>query len=258
MHNTQSLNLPRFPVFHVPHDGWLFPPELMASVCIPESELTAFHETMRDKDVYDMIPYEYRGEETTARFRVSRLLCDVERLIGPAEIMERLGMGFCYEKAYDGRTIKRVTPMTKALTRRYYDEHHRRVNELCGRHHRVLFFDMHSYSYEIVPPFARKPGTAMPDLCIGTDAAFTPPELKEIVRSRFAATGFSTAENTPYSGLYIPEDVMTGRASCDFAGIMLEFNRSAYCDAAGNSLDRRLALIRTVIRQILADCAEID
>ena len=245
----------RFPIFHIPHDGRLFPPELMASVCIPEEAFMAYHEIMRDMDVSAMIPEAYRGGGMTARFPVSRLLCDVKRFIGPEEIMERYGMEYCYEKAYDGRTIKRVTAETKAAARRYYDAHHRRMNRLCQRHDRVLFFDMHSYSDRIVPPFARKPGWSGPDLCIGTDKRFTPPQLTETVRKRFAEEGFTVAENSPYSGLYIPENVLYGRSRCDFIGVMLEFNRRAYCGRSGAAVKERIGLIRSVIGRIMADCA---
>ena len=31
-----KAKVPRFPVFHVPHDGWKFPEELMNSVCVPD------------------------------------------------------------------------------------------------------------------------------------------------------------------------------------------------------------------------------
>jgi len=246
--------VPRWPVFHIPHDGQLFPAELMADVCIPEMEFMAYHQAMRDQDVRLMVPSACAGGARIA-FPVSRLLCDVERFIGPEEVMERYGMGFCYEKAYDGRTIKRVTDRTRALARVYYDRHHREVSRLCARRSRVIFFDMHSYSDRILPSFAREPGRAAPDLCIGTDPRFTPPELTETVKARFEAEGFTTAENRPYSGLYVPEDVMSGRADCDFIGIMLEFNRRAYCDAAGNTLLERTGLIRSVIAEILEDCA---
>ena len=249
--------VPRFPVFHVPHDGRRFPNELMADVCIPEEEFRLYHEMMRDKDARRMVPRPYVGDMVIA-FEVSRLLCDVERFIGPAEIMEQYGMGFCYEKAYDGRVIKRVTDRTKALSKTYYDAHHQAVNLLCARHPYMVFFDIHSYTDEIIPQHAQTAGTVTPDLCIGTDPIFTPPSLKEIVLNRFLAAGFSIAENRPYSGVYVPEDVAQGKPCCNFIGIMLEFNRRAYCDENGTVNPSRLSLIQVVIRQIMADCVYLE
>ncbi len=247
----------RFPVFHVPHDGWRFPPELMADVCVPEEDFLAYHEMMRDRAAGRLVP-RLRAAHAVVRFGVSRLLCDVERFIGPEEIMERYGMGYCYEKAYDGRIIKHVTDRTLAAARRYYDAHHRAVDRLCEEHPRIVFLDMHSYLDEILPPFARVPGAVTPDLCIGTDPRFTPPGLLGAVRCRFEAAGFSTAADRPYSGLYVPESVLSGSSSCDFVGVMLEFHRRAYCRETGEPDPERLRLIRRAIRQILADCADAD
>ena len=101
--------IPRFPIFHVPHDGWRFPEEMMASVCVPKEVFMDYHERMRDKDICKMLPRPFCSQFMCQRFEVSRLLCDVERFIGPNEMMGRYGMGFYYEKAFDGTVIKRVT-----------------------------------------------------------------------------------------------------------------------------------------------------
>ncbi len=249
--------LPRYPVFHVPHDGNIFPEELMTDVCIPPQDFMAYHEAMRNLCVHRLVPHPYVGQMLKI-FDISRLLCDVERFIGPAEIMERVGMGFCYEKAYDGTIIKRVTKKTRAAARVYYDRHHREINALCARHPRMLFFDMHSYTDAIIPAFARVAGKPTPDLCIGTDRRFTPPRLTEIIRKRFGEAGFSMAENGPYSGHYVPESVLNGSSGCDFAGIMLEFNRRAYCDGSGEPDQRRVEKIQQIVRTVMADCVDLE
>ena len=246
---------PRHPIFHVPHDGHLFPKELTGDICIPEALFMAYHHQMRDQDVGMMVPCSPAGDRVS--FPVSRLLCDVERLIGPEEIMEQYGMGFCYEKAFDGRVIKHISENGRKAARWYYDRHHRHINDLCDRHSRVLFFDMHSYSDAIIPPFARRPGTETPDLCIGTDPRFTPKQLKDTVQGLFAQAGFSTGENTPYEGLYVPENILAGQSGCDFIGIMLEFNRGVYCTPAGQTDKARVTLICSLIGRVLADCINL-
>lgn len=50
----------RFPIFHVPHDGWFFPAELMKSVCIPENEFLGYHRLMRDSAIREVVPEPYR------------------------------------------------------------------------------------------------------------------------------------------------------------------------------------------------------
>ena len=81
-------------IFHVPHDGNTFLPELMSSVVIDAQAFAFHHSQMRDVDATLFAP-DIPGAQMI-KFEVSRLLCDVERFIGDGEIMEKYGMGFCY------------------------------------------------------------------------------------------------------------------------------------------------------------------
>ena len=242
----------RFPFFHVPHDGDSFPPELLASVCVPPEVFRKYHEKMRDTGAAELIPKAYRFPSMTERFPISRLLCDPERFIGDGEVMERYGMGFCYEKAYDGAVIKNVTEELKEKTLRYYREHHVRVDQKCLSYPKVLLFDVHSYSDEIVPADFLLPGRETPDVCIGTDPVFTPPWLCAAVKTRFEKAGFSTAENYPYSGCLIPNTVIAGNGDC--ISVMLEFHKRVYLDAAGKPDEKKTSRIRKVIEKIVAEC----
>lgn len=242
----------RCPVFHVPHDGDQFPPELMRSVCVPEEVFLDYHEKMRDVGVWSMVPREYRPVPYQCeRFKISRLLCDVERFIGPEEVMERYGMGFCYEKAFDGTKIKEVTDELKELTLRFYTEHHSQMDKICRKHHRMLLFDLHSYSDEIVPTDFLCEGVQTPDVCIGTDPRFTPPQLLQTAEEHLKAAGFSVALNYPYSGCYVPNSALAGESDC--ISIMLEFHKRIYLDQHGAPIEEQLERIRGVIMQILLD-----
>ena len=249
--------VPRFPVFHVPHDGGEFPEELMRSVCIPEEQFLRYHGQMRDADIRLAVPDACRGGDMSCVFPVSRLLCDVERFIGPDEVMEQYGMGFCYEKAFDGTVIKHVTEELKQKTLRYYLRHHARMDAIVSRHPRVLLFDLHSYSDGIVPRAFLRDGSPAPDLCIGADARFTPPELIRIVRRRFAEAGFSAAVNEPYAGCFIPNAVLSGESACDLAAVMLEIHKRTYCTAEGRPIPEKLQAIAGTVRRIMTDCAAI-
>ncbi len=202
--------VPRFPVFHVPHDGERMPEELMPSVCIPRDRFLTYHAQMRDRMVTELIPRMYRMQFNTVRFEVSRLLCDVERFVGPEEVMEQFGMGFCYERAFDGTKIKDVTDELKNLTLPYYRKHHQRMDKICTMQPRTLVFDLHSYWDGIVPKEFLKAGQPTPDVCIGTDPIHTPPKLLSIVRDRLEAAGLSAAINYPYQGCFVPDAVMQG------------------------------------------------
>ena len=249
--------VPRFPVFHVPHNGYLFPEKLMESVIISQAQFEKYHHEMRDTDIIRAVPRAYRGGDMCEYFQVSRLLCDVERFIGEKEPMEQYGMGFCYEKAYDGTTIKHVTEDLKQKTLEYYSEHHRRMDAIAARHPRILLIDMHSYSDRIIPEQNRRPGTPTPDVCIGTDAQYTPKELQTIAEKAFQNAGYTTQVNSPYSGCFIPNAILTRQCNTDCIAIMLEIHKRTYCDEEGNSIPEKLREIEKAVRRIIVECVDI-
>ena len=243
---------PRFPLFHIPHDGDDFPDELMDSVIVSRERFFQYHRIMRDTEVAQLVPAEYRDGEHSIRFPVSRLLCDVERFIGAEEPMEALGMGFCYERVYDGTEIKAVSPELKARTLKYYKAHHEKLNRCCQEHPRILLVDIHSYSDEIVPGRAER-SCPMPDVCIGTDTMYTPERLLGLVRDRFSTIGFSVACNDPYSGTMVPAAVLSGQCNSDLISIMLEFHKRAYLDSVGVPKHKESQAIRSAIREFVCE-----
>jgi N-formylglutamate amidohydrolase len=243
--------MPRFLLWHIPHDGWKYPVKLLSSVCIPREMFDAYHEKMRDNGVRKLIPGMYAYQSATEHFDISRLLCDVERFIGPGEVMEQYGMGYCYEKVYDGTVIKEISDALKDRTMQYYAEHHKRVDEKCGSHPQVLLFDMHSYSDDIVPEDFLDAGRPTPDVCVGTDPKYTPLSLSIIAKYRFEEAGFTAAQNYPYAGCYVPNSTMAGKNDC--LSIMLEFNKRIYLDGNGQVDEKKAAVIRGVLEKIIAD-----
>ncbi len=249
--------VPRYPVFHVPHNGWDFPEELMRFVCIPRELFIKYHEEMRDTDINRVIPRAYYGGDMCHIFTISRLLCDVECFIGSEEVVEQYGMGFCYEKAFDGKVIKHVNKTLKQKTLSLYTKHHEQMDEICHRHPRILLFDLHSYSDKIIPADFLQEGRLTPDLCIGTDNRFTPAELTEIIRKRFSEAGFTAGINYPCAGCYIPDSVLTEKCCTDLAAIMLEFHKRTYCDRKGHPIPEKIKGIEEIIRQIIVDCVTL-
>ena len=248
--------VPRFPLFHVPHDGRLIKCRL-GMFCIPAEKVWFYHEKMRDKNVAELIPPEHRRWCSTVEFPISRLQCDTERFKGPEEIMNKYGMGYSYSKAYDGTVINEY-PGSRYEILRNYDRYHWLINSLVSEHPRVLLIDLHSYHDEIIPADFLVPGRKTPDLCIGTDLRFTPPEVLWIVQKRFREAGLTTDINYPYSGCYIPERVAEGKCHHDFIGVMLEFHRRAYLDEQENVDQEKRERIRETIRRVIEDCEEIN
>ena len=250
-------NVPRFPVFHIPHTGERFPFEMLPSVCVPEDEFRRYHALMSDTDVWQFVPKAYYGGDMTARFRISRLMCDVERFIGPEEEMEKYGMGFCYERAFDGTRIRIVTDETKEQARKYYEEHHAWMDRLCGSHPRILLFDMHSFSEETLPGHIRAKSGPLPDVCIGMDLKYTPHELVSRIERRLDEVCLLHRINTPYSGTFVPRAVLGGGSSCDLVSVMFEFNKHLYLDGNGVPVEAKVFQIRELMDRIVADCADL-
>ena len=85
----------------------------MKAVCIPLEDMLEYHRIMKDIGALRMIPQGTRRDQVIA-FPISRLFCDVERFLSPEkEEMEKYGMGFCYERTYDGTKFKEVTSKIK-------------------------------------------------------------------------------------------------------------------------------------------------
>ena len=250
----------RFPVFHVPHDGNVFPMDLLESVCIPPKEFLSYHNAMRDTYVSALVPERYRNDAHLLRFPISRLLCDVERFIGPEEIMERYGMGYCYERAYDGKRIKTISPSLLNRTKTYYDRHHETLDRLCSPHGRILLIDLHSYADELVPTDFLRQGGTTPDFCIGADETYTPPELISTVEEYCHPAGYSTAVNYPYTGCLVPNSVLSGRCRCDCVAVMLEIHKRVYLDENGrpdiSAAARLQDLIGRITEKACAICPE--
>ena len=211
-------------IIHVPHDGDRFPEELMASRCVSEKKFMKYHHLMRD-NVSGYIP-KARPEIKTVRFDVSRLLCDVERFIDN-EPMEEYGMGFCYERAYDGKKIKNIDDALKEKTLKYYLAHHMLLDdEVTDFDGQVVFFDLHGFSDYMVPKGMIDKNEMLPDICIGTGDFFSKKETDLVVRE-FQKARFSVAVNYPYSGSLVPNAVLKGKAKADVHSFMIEINSAA-------------------------------
>lgn len=250
MKNVKNRLDPRIPVFHIPHAGDLFPDELMESVCISSEDFFAYHEQMKDSGAPMLTEHSYQFESVTIIFPVSRLLCDVERFIGPEEVMERYGMGFCYEKAFDGRQIKNVNDSLRGKAMKYYLAHHERLDTVVSSFRRVLLLDLHSFSEELVMP-DRKDARSMPEICIGSDPIYTPPALEEAALSFFRAAGFSVSLNYPYEGSMVPNAVLHGRSGCNLITLMIEMNRAAIFGETGEVQLERTARICEITDRLI-------
>ena len=250
IHKEEEMKDPRHIIIHIPHDGNDFPEELMRSVCVPREEFLKYHREMRDSGCSSFVPEGLGRNLSLINFDISRLLCDVERFLGPEEIMEQYGMGYCYERAYDGKRIKKITPELKAAALVYYREHHARLDALARQYPRVLLIDLHSFSEKILPP-GRQTEAPLPDICIGTDEQYTRELLADETERIFRDAGFSVTRNYPYTGTMVPSALLKGETVCDLISVMIEINKAAYMDNAGGVYAETQRRIREAIGDVI-------
>ena len=191
-------------------------------------------------------------------FPVSRLVCDVERFRDDAqEEMARCGMGACYTNGHDGAPIRRLDAARReAILRRWYDPHHARLTALTAaalaRSGACTIVDCHSFPAAPLP-YESDQRPDRPDVCIGTDAYHTPPQLADALAEAFTARGYSVAFNAPFAGALVP--LRWYRREPRVRSVMIELNRGLYLDGACrrgpafSRLKRDVAQILTAVSQ---------
>lgn len=233
-------------IFHVPHDGNDFEEELMSSVVIDREKFLYYHNQMRDTDATLFAPA-ISGAKIL-KFNISRLLCDVERFIGEDEIMEKYGMGFCYDRVYDGTVIKNVSSDVKQKTYEIYKRHHNKLDNLVKEASgSILLIDLHSFSRDII--VHRKIEKPLPDICIGYDE-YLPDDFLQKIISVFTANGFSVDVNYPYAGSLIPNCILSNEVDRDIVSFMIEVNKDCYM-RDGNTDFARVETVRRSIETIM-------
>jgi len=220
-------------VLHIPH----------SSAFVPEEERGRYLKDLGPELLHmtDWYTDELFGRDAERLvFPVSRLVCDVERFRDDArEEMASIGMGAVYTRGYDRAPLRRVTAEERErLLRRWYDPHHRRLEEMAGErlaaYGRCLIVDCHSFP-PVPLPYERDRSRRRPEICIGTDPFHTPAALAEGLAERFGELGYEVAFDTPYSGCMVPQRYY--RRDPRVRGVMIEVSRGLYLDAEGRKTD---------------------
>lgn len=219
---------------HIPHASLEIPKEIAEALLLnAESDFQRYNLTMSDVGV-DLLTSDVPGILVKAKY--SRLFCDVERFKDDdKEPMAKLGQGYVYSKYYDGKDIFDIASSNflekrKELASRYYDDYHRRFNEIVREQIEqdkdVLILDIHSYSDLLADSLGKK--GPYPDICIGVNDTHITKPLLDLVISKIKAKGLSYQINYPYSGSIIPNDVLNGQIKGNVYSIMIEINKRLY------------------------------
>lgn len=222
------LNLPPWVVLHLPHVSTVVPDEVRGQFLIDDRELAAEIDILTDQYAVDLFPASTFGV-AGVRAPVSRVVVDVERFLDDdREPAARHGFGAIYTRTTTGKPLRRqLTADERAALLERYAAHHRRLAEVVDatlrEHGRCLLLDCHTFPEE--PVAFEVPGSEhdRPDVCIGTDALHTPPELTSEFVLAFGEEGWDVAVNRPFAGALVPASVH-GQDPRVLA-IMIEVNR---------------------------------
>ncbi len=208
-------------IVHIPHAGDRFPENIKLNV--DEEEKIRQHRAMKDDYIKDIVPKYY---DHLIKFDISRIVCDVERFL-ENEPMEKYGMGFCYKKGYNGRTI-RLEDYSPDEELKYYKQHHKAFTDICESAKKLFVLDMHSYSGKIIPGDMMRKDRSLPNVCLGFDDEFMRPDVARFAAEKFLEKGFGVAFNYPYNGSFVPKEVLDSPADYDCISLMVELNRSIF------------------------------
>ncbi|WP_187329744.1 N-formylglutamate amidohydrolase [Demequina rhizosphaerae] len=218
-------------VLHVPHASRTIPSDVRTGIVLSDADLTHELEMMTDSltDVIASRAAEAAGLEVqVVAAPVSRLVVDVERFTDGSEPMETVGMGPVYTRTHDQRTLRDAVDPT--LLDRYFHPHAQAVEdavtEALETHGRAVVIDVHSYPTRRLPYEMAADDAPRPEVCLGTDAAHTPPWLLDAASSAFG--GFEIGLDSPFAGTYVPLSRYGDDARV--SSIMIEIRRDRYMD----------------------------
>ena len=211
-------------ILHIPHSSTYVPETFKVSEGVSlEKEFQRMTDWFTD-ELFDF------DEATRLVFPYSRLYCDVERFRQDKdEPMAGYGMGVCYTETSYGTELREVSSKEKIFIKSsIYDVHHKKFEAFVEEELRIqgsaLIVDCHSFSNEVLTH--HEVNTRRPDICLGTDAFHTPPELVEYLRDYFKKEGLTVAINEPFAGTMVPLKYYTKDKRVK--SIMIEVNRKLY------------------------------
>jgi N-formylglutamate deformylase len=246
-------------IFHIPHSSRHVPAEERQTILLDDAELNS--ELLRMTDAYtdELFPVT-PVEAGRVVFPLSRLVCDVERFPSDEdEPMIARGMGVIYTQTSTGGVL-RVRPDAfhrRALLDRWYWPHHstleRIVGDVTAQSGVCLIVDCHSFA-SVALPYELDQTSDRADICIGTDAFHTPPQVRDSIVAAAKEEGYSVAVDAPFSGALVPlSSYQTDRR---ILSVMIEVNRRLYMDELSGQKTQDFGTVRAAIGRLVIAAAE--
>lgn len=240
-------------IAHVPHASIEIPPEYRAQIDLDDADLACELVRLTDWHAEALFSWVPRHGGWLFANRLSRLVFDPERFRSDAdEPMAAAGQGVVYTHTTDGRRFATLSA----------DERERRVRELYDPYQAaltglarerleqfggVLILDCHSFASRALPSEPDQ-SPDRPDICIGTDAFHTPPELAERLVSGFDAEGLTVAVDRPFAGTLVPLEFWHAEARVH--SVMIEVRRGLYCDEATGMRNEQFEAMRDAVERV--------
>jgi len=225
-------------ILHIPHASTVLPVEV--EFLLGQEALAYEVDAMTDHHTDRL--FDLPGARRCV-FPVSRLVVDPERFI--EDSMESVGMGVVYTRTSSGEPLRKILlGLRERLIDQYYHPHHQQlttmVKDVLGIHGQCLIIDCHSFPAK---PLDYETDHCRPDVCIGTDAFHTQPELEALLVNLFQEYGYSVTINSPFSGSLVP--MCFYQKEPRIQSIMVELNRGLY------STPERFSKLRIHLKQVL-------
>ena len=225
-------------ILHIPHASTVLPSEV--EFLLGQEALAYEVDAMTDHHTDQL--FDLPGARRSV-FPVSRLVVDPERFI--EDEMEKVGMGVVYTHTSSGKPLRQISPdQRQNLIDQYYHPHHQQlttmVKDVLSIHGQCLIIDCHSFPAK---PLDYETDHSRPDVCIGTDAFHTQPELEARLVNLFREYGYSVTINSPFSGSLVP--MCFYQKEPRIQSIMVELNRGLY------STPERFSKLRIHLKQVL-------
>lgn len=216
-------------ILHIPHSSTYIPEDIKFLKQDINADLFRMTDHFTD-ELFDV------SATDVVKFGVSRLVCDVERLLHD-EPMEEYGMGVCYTNDSFGKKLRNVSiDERQRIIDEYYVPHHdllqQKVNFALCYFENVAIVDCHSFSNEQLPHEEEGP---RPDFCIGTDYFHTPDDMLEDMYTYLIDNGYTCEINHPFAGTIVPLEHY--QKNKNVLSVMIEVNRSLYMDGPSKSDD---------------------
>ena len=226
---------------HVPHSSTWVPDAERSDLLLDdealEAELRLLTDWYTDRIAFDALASADVSAVVFAN-RASRLLIDPERFTGAEEPMLAVGMGPVYQSTSGRQPLRSPDPdRDQRLMDRWFHPYAAAFTDLIDKtlaeHGRVVIVDLHSFPSEPLP-YELNQAARRPCICVGTDPFHTPPVLLHEATEVFEGAGWDVAQNSPFSGSYVPLSHL-GRTR-EVTSMMIEIRRDLYQTEPGGAV----------------------